>query len=266
MVWDELRREYETTNLSLNKLALKYGVKYSSAKSRKQRQGWVKNTSILASMDAKIDALDADMDAEKPAATTAKRKKLSPGAPKGNQNAIGNTGGPGGPPGNKKALFTGEFEAIWMDCLSEEERELCSRINTDKLAQVEDAIRLISLREHRMMERIRETMGGLNEKQRKVLQERQVTKEAVFIKDPFTNESKSVIVSKPSLVVTSIEETERRKIDDVLRIEEALTRIQDKKAKLIALKHTLGASNKPGDNSGAEEHARRVQEAWAKRG
>ncbi|WP_051344094.1 phage terminase small subunit [Alicyclobacillus herbarius] len=32
-----------------------------------------------------------------------------PGAPRGNRNAVGNRGGPGGPPGNKKAVVTGEY-------------------------------------------------------------------------------------------------------------------------------------------------------------
>lgn len=34
------------------------------------------------------------------------------GAPVGNKNAVGNTGGPGGPSGNKKAVVTGEYETI----------------------------------------------------------------------------------------------------------------------------------------------------------
>lgn len=245
--WQEMRKEYETTGFSLRELAQKYGIKYSSAKSRRQRQGWERNASIPASKET-VDAA------------------TRPGAPLGNKNAVGNKGGSGGPPGNKKAVFTGEFETIWMDCLSEEERQLCKRIDTGKLAQVEDAIRLLSLREHRMMERIRIIADGLSERERKVWQERKMTKGEVLVKDPFTNEDTAVVISVPNLVVTSVEETQRRKIDDILRIEEAMTRIQDKKTRLLALKHTLETSDKPDETTNAEEHARRVLEAWAKRG
>jgi len=187
------------------------------------------------------------------------------GAPKGNKNAVGNKGGSGGPPGNKKAVVTGAYETIWMDCLSGEERTLCSQINTDKLAQVEEEIQLITIRERRMMKRIQDVMEGLSEKQRKVFQERLMTKEPVMVKDPFSDKSQTVLVSTPKMVVTSIEETERRQIDDILRIEEALTRIQDKKSRLLALKHTLEVAAKEGANSGAEDHAKRVQEAWDNR-
>ncbi|MDF2876538.1 MAG: terminase, partial [Sporomusa sp.] len=71
------------------------------------------------------------------------------GAPKGNKNALGNRGGRG-MPGNKNAVTTGEYESIWFDCLTEEEQALCYAINTDTLIQVENDIRLSTLRERRM--------------------------------------------------------------------------------------------------------------------
>ncbi|GIO97753.1 hypothetical protein J14TS5_28390 [Paenibacillus lautus] len=48
----------------------------------------------------------------------------SSGAPAGNKRAVGNKGGSGGPPRNKKAVTTGEYETIWLDALEDEEREL----------------------------------------------------------------------------------------------------------------------------------------------
>lgn len=178
------------------------------------------------------------------------KNALGHGAPKGNKNALGNKGG--GPVGNKKAVKTGEYETIWFDCITEDERLLCAQINTDHKAQIEEEITLLTLRERRMLERIQKIVAGMNEKERKVLQELQVVKEAVWIKDPFTDENKSVILPTPKLVVTSVEEREYRKIDDILRIEEALTRIQDKKAKLLALCHTIdAAAGKGGEGNGA---------------
>jgi uncharacterized protein YjcR len=165
------------------------------------------------------------------------------GAPKGNKNAVGNRGGLGGPFGNKKAVTTGEYENIWFDCLTEEEQLLCTTINTDTLAQVEGDIRLITLRERRMMERIRRLMSGLTEKERKVLQELHIQKTPVQFYDEKTGESKTIVMPESKLVVTEVTETEYRVIDDIVRLEEALTRVQEKKARLLALKHTIEISN-----------------------
>ncbi|VBB05580.1 phage terminase small subunit [Lucifera butyrica] len=186
------------------------------------------------------------------------------GAPKGNKNALGNHGG--APPGNKNAVTTGEFETIWWDCLTEEEQALCNTINTDTLAQVEDDLKLISLRERRMMERIRKRMDGLTEKQRKVLHELRVEKNPIEVYDEKTGQTKVVVIPEPKLVVTEITETECRAIDDILKLEEALTRVQEKKTRLIALKHSIETANKGSEGTAAaQDHAKRVQEAWANR-
>jgi len=188
------------------------------------------------------------------------------GAPRGNKNAVGNRGGPGGPFGNKKAVTTGEYESIWFDCLTEEEQALCGAINTDTLAQVEGDIRLTTFRERRMMERIRRLMDGLTEKERKVLHELQTQKNPVEVYDEKTASSKVVMVPETKLVVTEITEIECRTIDDILKVEEALTRVQDKKTRQLALKHSIESANKGGEgDEAAKDHAKRVQEAWANR-
>ena len=40
MSWDEIRREYETTKITLKALAEKYNIKIGTLKSRKSREGW----------------------------------------------------------------------------------------------------------------------------------------------------------------------------------------------------------------------------------
>jgi len=188
------------------------------------------------------------------------------GAPKGNKNAVGNRGGYGGPFGNKKAITTGEYETIWWDCLTEEEQSLCSAINTDTLAQVEEDIRLITIRERRMMERIKKIANGLTEKQRKILQELVKEKVAIPVTHEVTGEIKIVTVDQTKMVVTEITETEYRAIDDILKLEEALTRVQDKKTRQLALKHSIESANKGGEgDEAAKDHAKRVQEAWVNR-
>lgn len=161
------------------------------------------------------------------------------GAPKGNKNALGNRGGPGGMPRNKNAVTTGEHETIWFDCLTEEEQALCYGINTDTLVQIENQIQLSTLRERRMMERIRRLMDGLSEKERKVLQELQIQKKPMEVYSEKDGSSKVLMIPEANMVTTEITETEYRTIDDILKVEEALTRVQDKKTRAIALKHSI---------------------------
>ncbi|MGQ7886843.1 phage terminase small subunit [Paenibacillus sp. WC2504] len=159
------------------------------------------------------------------------------GAPKGSKNALGNRGGTGGPVGNKKAVTTGEFESIWMDTLEEDEQELARQVETDPIRQADEAITLLSIRERRMLQRIQNLRNALSEKQRKVLQERITVKDVQTVHDDKTGQTKSVVVPIDKLVTTKIEESDIRVIDDLLRLEEALTRVQDKKLKAIELKN-----------------------------
>ncbi|MFD0868782.1 phage terminase small subunit [Paenibacillus residui] len=163
------------------------------------------------------------------------------GAPKGNQNAKGNRGGSGGPPGNKKAVTTGEYETIWLDALEEDEQELVDLIDTDPIQQADDAIMLLSIRERRMLQRISKLMNGLTEKQRRVLNELKAIKDVMTVHDEKTGVTKTIPVTRTEMVESEIEETEFRAIDDIIKLEEALTRVQDKKLKAIELKNKLVA-------------------------
>lgn len=158
------------------------------------------------------------------------------GAPKGNQYALGKGEGKRG---NKNAVTTGEYETIMWEFLDEEERELLSSITTDPLEQIDKKIRELTLRERRMMKRIKKIEDGLTDKQRRVLQERKKFKELVVTHDEISGETKKVPVEKQELVVTEIEETEYRAIEDILNLEEALSRVTDKLLKAIKQKHDM---------------------------
>lgn len=160
------------------------------------------------------------------------------GAPVGNKNAVGNNGGP--PKKNKNAVTTGEFETIWLDCLTDDEQAMYEKIDTDELIQTEEAIRLLTLRERRMLKRIQDLMSGLSEKARSVFMVSKDKKEIIQVYDEKTSKMREISVNKPVMAIESISETECRKIDDILKLEEALTRIQDKKTKQLQLKHDLG--------------------------
>lgn len=163
------------------------------------------------------------------------------GAPKGNQNAKGNRGGAGGPLGNKKAVRTGEHETIWWDMLAEDEQELLEEIDTDPIAQADEAIALLSIRERRMLGRIKRLIAGLTEKQRSVLRELRTVKEAKPVTDPRTGKETTVVTESEKMVVAKIETTTIRILEDILRIEDALTRVQAQKLKAIELKNKLVA-------------------------
>ncbi len=163
------------------------------------------------------------------------------GAPPGNQNAKGNRGGAGGPTGNKKAVTTGEYETIWMDALEEDEQDLVDQVDTDPIQQANEAIRLLTIRERRMLQRIAKLMNGLTEKQRRVLKELTALKDVMIVHDEKTGVTKSIPVTRTEMVESEIEETEYRTIDDIIKLEEALTRVQDKKLKAIELKNKLVA-------------------------
>lgn len=180
-----------------------------------------------------------------------KRNVTKRGAPKGNKNAKGNRGGKappnnknaagnkGGaaPKGNKNAVTTGEYETIMWDFLDEDERELFGSIETDPLYQIDVTIRELSLRQRRMMKRLKKLDEGLTERERTVVQELKDQKDIHVIEKDGVEVR--VPVKTSALVVTQIEEKEFRKIDDVLNLEEALTRVTDKLIKAIKQKHDM---------------------------
>lgn len=73
-------------------------------------------------------------------------KKKRGGQP-GNQNATG-------PPENKNALKTGEFETLFFDCLDPEEKRLTEMVVPDKEQLLLQEIQLLTVRERRMLKRI----------------------------------------------------------------------------------------------------------------
>lgn len=163
------------------------------------------------------------------------------GAPKGNQNAKGNRGGPGGPIGNKKAVTTGEHESIWWDTLDEDEQELLGEIDNDPVTLAAESIALLSIRERRMLKRIKHLTEGLTETQRRELQQLRTVKEALPVYDEKSGKMKTVINSRDELVVAEIEEKTVSAVERILQTEEGLTRVQAQKLKAIKLLYEISS-------------------------
>ena len=80
------------------------------------------------------------------------RSKRKKGAQPRNKNAVGHGGI--GPPGNKNAVTTGEFETLFFDCLDSDERRLAEAVPQDKEQLLLQEIQLLTVRERRMLKRI----------------------------------------------------------------------------------------------------------------
>lgn len=151
------------------------------------------------------------------------------GAPIGNQNARGNKGNSRASPpvGNKNALKTGEYETIFFETLSDEEKDIYSSLNDDPSFVLSEEIRLLKIRQFRMMKRIQQAEAGLNDEEIERLQ--QLRK----IKTPIEKDGKKLEIKREVMQDVQVSRKTHRKIDDILSIEDSLTRISNQLAKAI---------------------------------
>ena len=77
-----------------------------------------------------------------------------PGAPKGNHNAIGNSGG--APSGNKNNYKHGIYSKIYWDTLDDQELQMISDIDCEEENLLIDQIKLLTVRERRLLKSIEE--------------------------------------------------------------------------------------------------------------
>ncbi|EMF0063445.1 small subunit of terminase [Enterococcus hirae] len=151
------------------------------------------------------------------------------GAPFGNQNAKGNKGNSRASPPkrNKNALKTGEYETIFFETLSDEEKDIYSSLNDAPSFVLSEEIRLLKIRQFRMMKRIQQAEAGLNDEEVERLQ--QLRK----IKTPIEKNGKKLEIKSEVMQDVQISRKTHRKIDDILSIEDSLTRISNQLAKAI---------------------------------
>lgn len=134
---------------------------------------------------------------------------------------------PGGKPGNKNAVTTGQHETIYAAGLTGEELGLYGELDVSPKAQVEEEIRLLSIRERRMLLRIQDlVMGG----------------------ELGTTETGYAVgwnvKGKVDMATTKAEAN----LERIQRIEEALTKVQQRKAQFVALLVKIEAETPPEDD------------------
>ena len=156
---------------------------------------------------------------QKPKRNVARKRGGQPG----NKNAVGHGGT--GPPGNKNAVTTGEFETLLFDCLDPEERRLADAVPADKEQLILQEIRLLTVREHRMLRRIEDL------------------RKAEEYYDNGELAAGMTMVSRKSGIEkdheTDLKEFQG-KLGQIQSIEDALTRVQGRKQRAIEALHKFG--------------------------
>ncbi|HAQ4449812.1 small subunit of terminase [Enterococcus faecium] len=162
------------------------------------------------------------------------------GAPIGNQNAKGNKGNSRASPPkrNKNALKTGEYETIFFDTLTDDEKDIYSSLNDDPSFALSEEIRLLKIRQLRMMKRIQQAESGLNDEEIERLQQLR------NIKTPLDVGGKKLEIKREVMQDVQITRRTRRKIDDILSIEDSLTRISNQLSRAIKQLSELGVQDK----------------------
>ncbi len=129
----------------------------------------------------------------------------------------------GPPEKNKNALKTGEYESIWLDTLDEKEQELYQQIRTDVIQQLDNEIRLTDIRIRRMMMRI-----------------------SLLNKKDFTYVEKHKKKGVGPMGPVDVNEVKAKAaLGQIQDIEDALTRVQSRKEKLLKLKHQIESGQGP---------------------
>ncbi|WP_206458691.1 helix-turn-helix domain-containing protein [Anaerovorax sp. IOR16] len=146
-------------------------------------------------------------------------KKLQPkGAPKGNKNAVGNSGG--APEGNKNNYKHGIYEQVYWDTLDEEEKALIFDMQFEEEQSLIDQIRLLTVRERRLMMSIaknKEAKGGL------ALDS--VVKRKLEIKGNIIEDDNQIQEETTTRTISTFEV--------LMKLEAELTRVQSKKTRCI---------------------------------
>ena len=192
--------------MKLVDIARQLGVPEGTIRSWKNRYNW-------------------DCNVAKEKRNVAKRKG---GQPR-NKNAVGNAGG-AAPLENKNAIKTGEFETLFFDTLNPEEKQLAAMVQPDKEQLLLQEIKLLTIREHRMLKRVESL--------------RQLEEQKPVAESDGDNIPPGMSVTEYSSGIEKGKPTELRKYEGILgqiqAIEDALTRVQARQQKAIETLHKFG--------------------------
>lgn len=185
----KIKEDY-TLGKSYNQIAKEYGVTYNEVLYLIRKQQWKRESNL-----SKVK--------------------------KGNKNAKGNKGGPGAKKNNKRALKTGEYETIYEDLLTKEERNIIKQIELDdKKYQLLSEIKILSIRERRILFRI---------------QKLQINGKDMVVNTISKSSIQNTKWNDSTTTHTNIENTDIA----VQRLEDALTRVQEAKRRYLDSYHKI---------------------------
>lgn len=164
-----------------------------------------------------------------------KRKSNKHITHKGNKNAVGNKGG-AAPKGNKNAVTTGAYENIFDTVLDEDERILMQEDFLDTRMAVQHELKVLSIREKRMLERI------------KILKS---SNRDLTITKMTKNSENTATEAQNTLILIG-------------KLEDALTKLQESKRRLLDLQYKIESKEGKYSNKG-KSLADEIQEAYNKR-
>lgn len=151
----------------------------------------------------------------------------------------------GAPEGNKNGMVHGAYERILFGVLNDEEIELWENMKNDVLGNLNISLSIISIREFRMMKRIEELRSSGS-----------FTVTQIDHEKGRTEKGSKDIKKKTKMAV----------LGQIQAIEEALTKVQEKKARMLELKVKLETSNKPDDVPHFERYVKALEktakEVW----
>ena len=176
---------------------------------------------------------------EKYPKTTTEKSKRKRGAPLGNKNSVGHKSS--SPLRNSNAVKTGEYQTIWLDALDESEKALFEQVTVDPLAGIEEEIKLLVLRERRMLKLLVETRAKQEDLMTMEIYQYGQKPVLLEIEDEDTAEKEELVLNDQggNLALAKRIETRRMLTDKIVSIENALTKIQEKKINALERKEKI---------------------------
>ena len=159
------------------------------------------------------------------------------GAPLGNKNSVGHKSS--SPQKNANAVTTGEYQTIWEDAISDEEKAILRSTDTNPFTVIDETIRLLTLRERRMLIYLNELNAAQELCETKDIFELQSKPMIANVYDEITGEVSEIEVLQEQKTMIGKVEKRQPLIDRILSIEEALTRVQERKIRAIETKSRM---------------------------
>ena len=211
-------------------IAKELGVPDSKVRKWKSADKWSEKLKSAPQRGAKSQA-------EKDAKTTEEKPKRKRGAPLGNKNAVGHKSS--SPLRNTNAVKTGQYQTIWLDALDESEKTLFEQVTVDPLEGIEEEIRLLVLRERRMLKLLAETQAQKDDLMAIDIYEYGKKPVVMEVEDDEAESTEEIITSEHGRVAAKRIETRRMLTDKIIAIENALTKIQEKKINALERKEKI---------------------------